>query len=405
MSRSRASRSSRATARAPLRGHATHHEAEVSIPACYEADGARRVTIEDCEFGHVGITGCGSATAARIVGWYIRTSRSRRRRGAHREGPDRQPNEVERTSHVVVDKQIIQRRLGPFTWAPSACGSVKAENNQVTNNDIGGFCYTGVSVGWTWGYGPSLAQRNRIAFQPHTHHLGPVCSATWAGFIHARPFRGHDREHKRHHDVVSYDPLRSWRLGTLTMTKAARTSNWRATSIYRVKTGTYHQHYGRENVVRNNILAFKRRWPAPALRASRATSRSASGIHLVVWNGGRLFRRQLEGPNVIVASKSYWEHERRAGEAPRGLGLAAWQKLGQGHRLVIADPAVLNRRAIRLSTAARVRARKRRLQMRFDLDASGEFTGITPRGSNRCGATYPAGAIRSTTAARAAAAH
>ena len=32
-------------------------QAEVSIPAVFEADGARRVAIEDCEFGHVGIYG------------------------------------------------------------------------------------------------------------------------------------------------------------------------------------------------------------------------------------------------------------------------------------------------------------------------------------------------------------
>ena len=48
----------------------------------------------------------------------------------------------------------------------SACGVLlmHASECDILHNEIGDLYYTGVSVGWTWGYWGSYAQRNEISF-------------------------------------------------------------------------------------------------------------------------------------------------------------------------------------------------------------------------------------------------
>ena len=315
-------------------------QAAVGVPGAVWGQGLRDCALEGCAFVHLGNYGLelvGGCQSNRVVGCRFTDLGA----GGIKLGEQSVrllPAEQTR-ANLIEDCRIAD---GGHEFA-SAVGIWLGQtpDNRLLRNLIHDFYYTGISIGWTWGYGPSLASNNIIEFN-HVHHIGvkaggdgPILSDMGGIYTLGRQ-PGTVIRNNLWHDIagVRYG---GWGIYFDEGSSGVLAEN---NMVYRTTHGGFHQHYGETNLVRNNIFAFGRDQQLQRTRPESHLSFSFQ-TNSVYFDSGVLLAGNWTGGSLDMDWNLYFDarSSNTAGALPLGpMSLAAWRARGHDVHSLVADP-------------------------------------------------------------------
>jgi len=184
------------------------------------------------------------------------------------------------------DNIISNNDIGPYGLQyPSAVGVLLMQtySNQVVHNLIHDGYYTGVSVGWEWGYQHSISRDNLVAFN-HIHHIGQGLLSDMGAIYTLGVSPGTILRNNLIHDVDAHN-YGGWGIYNDEGSTGILVEN---NIVYNTKFAGYNIHYAKEITVRNNIFAFGRLQQLNRTRVEPHKSVFFEN-NIVYWKEGVLF--------------------------------------------------------------------------------------------------------------------
>ena len=148
---------------------------------------------------------------------------------------------------------------GHITPAGTGIFVQEAYNTSVVHNHVHHLFYTGVAIGWTWGYAADADGSQTVGWN-HIHDIFQQELSDGGCVYNLGRSPGTQIVNNLCHDVDSYG-YGGWGLYT---DEGSSNVTIRDNIVYATKDAAFHQHYGTDNLVTNNVFAFASTLPCDA---------------------------------------------------------------------------------------------------------------------------------------------
>ncbi|MCS7070839.1 MAG: right-handed parallel beta-helix repeat-containing protein, partial [Anaerolinea sp.] len=286
------------------RKYAASPQAASHVPGAIALVGARFCAIEECIIRHVGYYGIelgDGCQGIRIVGNDIGDlgAGGIKINGSDARGPlsRRTGNNRVTDNHIHDGGQVYHSGIGVF--AKHTFGNV------VAHNHIHDFYYSGISSGWVWGYTDSVSGNNRFE-KNHIHRIGKGWLSDMGGIYTLSVQPGTVIRGNLIHDIEKAN-YGGW---AIYLDEGSSHIVVEDNISYNTSSQPHHTHYGRENILRNNIWAFGREGMIALSRAEDHVSYTFER-NIVITDGQPIFiggyANDFSGRNILSDLNLFWD--------------------------------------------------------------------------------------------------
>lgn len=329
-------------------------QGSADVPGAIYMTGAHHCAIEDCVIEHVGWyaveleRGC---VGCRVVGNAMRRLGAG---GVKLNGSTPLRSSAWNTMPGPLadrnrDNRVTDNRIHDAGHVfHSAVGVLARHVNGavIAHNEIDHLYYSGVSVGWTWGYADTTTGDNRIEHN-HIHHLGMGRLSDMGGIYTLGVQPGTVIRGNHIHDIKK-DEYGGWAIYPDEGSSHMVIEN---NLCHDTNAQAFHQHYGRENIVRNNLFAFA---GEGLIALSRDDGLAAFSFYrnIVIADGQPMYvggyHARVRSYPVDCHANLFYDvsgEATLAGPRPETADeplddatLAGWQAMGHDRHSIVADP-------------------------------------------------------------------
>ena len=232
--------------------HLTEH-------ALWVNEGCRNVTIENCTFEYLG------ASAVRVG-----------------------PRFFDKAKHNEAENVVMKncRCLHGGRVFPEACGITftHVANCKILNNEVCDFVYSGINIGWTWGYpGPDkVACHDNLIDGNHVWRCGNGTLGDMGGIYNVGESPGTVISHNFVHDIWS-NPYGAGAHG-IYLDEGSTLIKVLSNRVARCSSSSFTLHYGRENYVDGNLFTCGELHPEQKDAYAKVGGRPESHTQLIFGN-------------------------------------------------------------------------------------------------------------------------